>query len=434
MHGVIGATDALQEDRDAARRAELAHQLDVADVDAELERGGGHHHLEFAGLETLLGIEAGFLRETAVVGRDILLTETLGEVAGDALHHAAGVGEHQRGVMFFDEPGELVVHRRPHLARHHRLQRRGRHHQVDVAFADVATVDDVGDMPRSRAGQPGTRLEDQSPSEARPLARTRNGSGRADPISDQQARDFLDGLLRRGEPDALDGLRGIRVHARQSERQVRTALGLRDGVDFVDDHRAHRREHLAPRGAGQQQIEGLRRRHEDVRRSAPHRSALGLRGVAGAHLRAHFRRVHAQSDQLGGDARERRLEIALDVVGERLQRGDVHNTRSVLQPAGRPFAHQRIDGGEKCGQRLARARGRRDQRVFAARNGRPRVELRRRRAIWECGGEPRLHRRVKLRQGHGRHFIQSRRVDPSSAGVVAAPVWFSRRERPAPPR
>ncbi len=143
MHGVIGATDALQEDRDAARRAELAHQLDVADVDAELERGGGHHHLEFAGLETLLGIEAGFLRETAVVGRDILLTETLGEVAGHALHHAAGVGEHQRGVVFFDEPGELVVHRRPDLARHHRLQRRGRHHQVDVAFADVATVDDA---------------------------------------------------------------------------------------------------------------------------------------------------------------------------------------------------------------------------------------------------------------------------------------------------
>ena len=45
-HGVIGAADALQEHRDAARRAELAHQLDVADVDAELERRRGHHDLE----------------------------------------------------------------------------------------------------------------------------------------------------------------------------------------------------------------------------------------------------------------------------------------------------------------------------------------------------------------------------------------------------
>ena len=60
-HRVVGAADALQEYRDAARRAELAHQLDVADVDAELERGGGHHDLELAGLEALLGVEAGFL-------------------------------------------------------------------------------------------------------------------------------------------------------------------------------------------------------------------------------------------------------------------------------------------------------------------------------------------------------------------------------------
>ena len=175
--------------------------------------------------------------------------EPLGEVARHALDHAARVGEHQRGVMFFDEPGELVVHRGPHLARHHRLERRGRHHQVDVAFADVAAVDDRW----CRAGKPGQsirsasqRMADSSCGlpELRHLLTV--------PISDQQPRDFLDGLLRRGQADALDGLRGVRVHARQRERQVRAALGLRDGVDFVDDHRAHRREHLAARGAGQQ--------------------------------------------------------------------------------------------------------------------------------------------------------------------------------------
>ena len=37
---VSGAPDALQERRDVAGRAELAHEVDVADVDAELERGG----------------------------------------------------------------------------------------------------------------------------------------------------------------------------------------------------------------------------------------------------------------------------------------------------------------------------------------------------------------------------------------------------------
>ena len=56
----------------AARRAELADQLDVADVDAELERGRGHHDLELAGLEALLGVEAGFLGERTVVRGDVL--------------------------------------------------------------------------------------------------------------------------------------------------------------------------------------------------------------------------------------------------------------------------------------------------------------------------------------------------------------------------
>jgi hypothetical protein len=40
-----GAADALQEGGDAVRRGDLAHEVDVADVDAELERGGGHQHL-----------------------------------------------------------------------------------------------------------------------------------------------------------------------------------------------------------------------------------------------------------------------------------------------------------------------------------------------------------------------------------------------------
>ena len=54
---VTGAPRALQEGRDRARRAELADQLDVADVDAELERSGGHERPQFAALQALLGVE-----------------------------------------------------------------------------------------------------------------------------------------------------------------------------------------------------------------------------------------------------------------------------------------------------------------------------------------------------------------------------------------
>ena len=157
IHRVVGAADALQKDRDAARRAELADELDVTDVDAELERGGRHHHLELACLETLLGIEAGFLGEAAVMGRYVLLAQALGEMAGHALDHAPRVGEHQRGVVFFDEARELVIDRAPHLAGHHRLERRRWHHEVDVAIAHVTRVHDDGVVPRQgcRGEHPG---------------------------------------------------------------------------------------------------------------------------------------------------------------------------------------------------------------------------------------------------------------------------------------
>jgi hypothetical protein len=39
---------------DGARRAELAHQVDVADVDAEFQRTGRHQRFQFALLEPLL--------------------------------------------------------------------------------------------------------------------------------------------------------------------------------------------------------------------------------------------------------------------------------------------------------------------------------------------------------------------------------------------
>ena len=79
---MAGAADALQEGRDRARRAELADEVDVADVDAELERGGGDQRLQLAGLEPLLGVEALLLGQAAVMGGDLVLAEPLGELRG----------------------------------------------------------------------------------------------------------------------------------------------------------------------------------------------------------------------------------------------------------------------------------------------------------------------------------------------------------------
>jgi hypothetical protein len=65
---VSGAADPLQKAVDGARRADLAHQVDIADIDAQLQRGGGDQHLQFAALEPLLGVQAQLLGQAAVVG------------------------------------------------------------------------------------------------------------------------------------------------------------------------------------------------------------------------------------------------------------------------------------------------------------------------------------------------------------------------------
>src|SRR4029453_12317384 len=50
------APRALQKGCDRARRSELANEVDVADVDAELERGGRDENLELAVLQPLPGL------------------------------------------------------------------------------------------------------------------------------------------------------------------------------------------------------------------------------------------------------------------------------------------------------------------------------------------------------------------------------------------
>ena len=78
---VAGAAHPLQKRGDGARRADLADQIDVADVDAQLQRGGGDQHLQLAALEALLGVEAKFLGQAAVVRGHCVLAQAFAQVA-----------------------------------------------------------------------------------------------------------------------------------------------------------------------------------------------------------------------------------------------------------------------------------------------------------------------------------------------------------------
>ena len=121
---MTGTADALQEGCDRTRRTDLTNEIDVADIDPELERGGRHQSLEFATLQPLFGGEPELLGHAAVMGGDGLFAKAVGELARDAFGHAPGVDEHQRRAVVLDELGQARVNVLPHLVRHHRLERR----------------------------------------------------------------------------------------------------------------------------------------------------------------------------------------------------------------------------------------------------------------------------------------------------------------------
>ncbi len=133
---------------------------------------------KLAALQALLGIEPAVASEAAMMRGDVLLADPFGQMSRHALGQPPRVDEHQRGAVLAGELGEPVVDLRPDLARHHRFQRRRRQLQREIPAPRVPGVDD------------GAR-------------RSADGAGGAHggPRTGQEARDLLDGLLRRRQSD-----------------------------------------------------------------------------------------------------------------------------------------------------------------------------------------------------------------------------------------
>ena len=320
---MAGAAHALQECIDGARRADLANQIHIADVDAELQGGGRHQHLQFAALQPLLGMQAPFLGKTAVMGGDILLAQPLGQMPGHAFDQPSRVDEHQRRAVLADQFGQAIIDLRPHLAGHHRLERRRRQFQRQIASAHMAAVDDGAAVRVRVAG------------------------------ADQEACRFCDRVLggRQADPRQVSARECLQPLQRQ--RQMRAALVAGNRVNFIDDHRPAGGEHGPARLRSQQNVQRLRGRHDDVRRFAPHSGALRLRGIAAAHSRADGDVGQVQGRQFFANARERRLEIALYVVRQRFQRRHVNDSGLIRQPALQTLPDQPVDRRQECSEGLA---------------------------------------------------------------------------------
>ena len=342
---VAGAADPLQPAGDGLGRLHLQHEVDGAHVDAQLEAGGGHQARQLAGLQLVLDDQPLLARQRAVVGAGDLHRRAVGVVVGgelveadrEPLGAAAVVDEHDRRAVLADELEDLRVDRRPD-----RLAGRlgaGERVKLDVGLLrlDHALHGHV-DLEVERLAHAGVDHP------ARALR------------ADHEAADLLERVLRRRQADPLHRPLGHLLQALERDREVRAALGLRDGVDLVDDHGLGAGEDL-PHLAGEHQVQRLGRGDEDVRRVLGHVPPVLLRGVAGADADAH----------LGADPAQRRAQVLLDVVGQRLQRRDVHEPGALRGGLG----DQPVQAPQERGQRLARAGGRGDQRVLARRDRGP---------------------------------------------------------------
>ena len=368
------------------RRTELAHQVDLADVDAEFERGGRDQRSQPPLLEALLGLQSVFARQTAVMGGHRVLAQALRQRGGRALRQTPGVHEDQRSAMFVDQLFQAVVDLAPHLVRHHRLQRRAGHLDAQVTIAHMAGVD-----------QGAVRVA---------------GAG-------QIARHGLKGFLRGGQADAHRGLRRQSREALERQGEMRPALVAGKRVDFIHDHAAHRSQHRAARLRGEQQVERFGRGDQDVRRVALHRRALRRRSIAGAYLGAYRHIRQAVLQQGVADAVQRQFEILVDVVRQGLERRDVEHLCLIRQRRVQSVAHQLIDGGEEGRQSLSRAGGRGDERGVARTDRRPGLALYFRRSV-EMLAEPAGDSRMKHTEGHAQ-IMAGRRFDvqpgPERSGI-----------------
>ena len=106
---------------------------------------------------------------------------------------------------------------------------------------------------------------------------------------------------------------------------MRATLVVGHRMDFVDDHGLDIAQNRPALIRSKQNVERLRRGHQNVRRPLQHGAPLVHQRVAGAHRSANFRHEQAALARHGKDFPQRHFQIFLDVVAQRLQRRDVEN-------------------------------------------------------------------------------------------------------------
>jgi len=202
-------------------------------------------------------------------------------------------------------------------------------------------------------------------------------AGRPLLAADEKLRHRLQRLDRRRAPDTGRRPVGHRLEAFQRDCEVCAALVLGEAVNLVDDDVLDGPQLLLELRGVEQDCERLGRRVENVGRLVEHPLALAVVGVAVPDRMTDVDRL-AVGCELLRDPLEWHLEVPVDVVCQRLERGDVQAVDAVFE-ATRPLAPEEfVDDAQESREGLPAARRRADQRV------RPLVDERDRLLLWGC--------------------------------------------------
>ena len=150
------------------------------------------------------------------------------------------------------------------------------------------------------------------------------------------------------------------------------------------------------RRRGEEQIQRLGRRDQDVRRVLAHGGPLGGRRVSGAHGDAQPGVGIAQPRRFLPDFGQRDMQVLVHVDREGPERGDVEHLGqpAALRPGvGGPVGG--VYGHEEPGECLSGPGRRRHEDVAPLGDMRPGRELGSGGALGKPAGEPRRHRRVE---------------------------------------
>ncbi len=377
VESMVGAADPLHQPRGALGRADIDDEVDVAPVDTEVERGGADHTAQFAGRHRVLDLAALGDVERAVMQRDgQAVVVHAPEILEQHFGLAAGVDEHQRGLVALDQ----LVH--------------FGHRVAGAVPGPWQALPGVEHLDHGRCGAAGN--DDVG------------GFNFAVTLRHQKPRQRFRLGDRRRQSDAAH-LGRQPPQPRQSQRQQIAALGGDQRMQLVEHDALQRAEQERRIVGGQQQRQLFGRGQQNIRRIAPLPLPARHRRVAGAGLDLD-REAH-----LG----DRRLQVARDIDRERLQGRDVKG----VQTAG---ALDAAAGGDDVFLRALRLRPAAEQTAPPASARNPPASCRRRSARSAAPSDlPALSPAVPA-DAHAATSRATRTIEGSARAAArpARPIWL----------